>query len=197
MYDFRRMSEVDRRKVIAERKTRNFPLHRPPHLELGKGWYFITAACFEHRHHFQKSNELTALTRRLLAGFNDAEISVGGWVVLPNHYHLLVDVKCLKDVGRVVGPVHGRAGQYANLRDKTPGRKVWFKYADRKIRSKRHYLTCLHYIIMNPVKHGFVDSPAQWPWSSFHDLVAEEGEAWIEGLKRDYPLLDFGKGWDR
>jgi len=49
---------------------------------------------------------------------------------------------------------------------------------------------------MNPVKHGFAASPADWPWSSYHELLAGQGHSWIEDLQREYPLLDFGKDWD-
>ncbi len=196
MYDYRRMTDEQRKQVVAERRAREFPLHKPPHLDLGAGWYFISTACFEHRHQFKANNELTALTRRLLEGFADAGIPVGGWVVMPNHYHLLVKVDSVKQVGSVVGPVHGRSGRYANQRDNQTGRQVWYKYSDRKVRSERHYWTCLHYIIMNPVKHGFAPAPADWPWSCYHELLAEHGKTWIEDLQREYPLLEFGKGWD-
>ena len=31
----------------------------------------------------------------------------------------------------------------------------------------------LDYIHLNPVKHGHVTRPADWPWSSFHRYVAQ------------------------
>jgi len=70
------------------------------------------------------------------------------------------------------------------------------KYVDRKVRSERHFWTCLHYILFNPVKHGFSTSMAEWRWSSFHDLLKQHGQAWVEDLVRLYPLRDFGIGWD-
>ena len=54
----------------------------------------------------------------------------------------------------------------------------------------------LAYIAMNPVKHGFARNPSEWPWSCYHDLVAEHGIEWFHDLQREFPLLKFGTGWD-
>ena len=196
MYDYRRMTPEQREQVVETRRSRGYPLHKPPHQDLGSGWYLITGATFEHRHLFTQPSELTALQHRLLEAMTSACLPCAGWVVMPNHYHLLLQTGRMAEVGKVLGPVHGRSGHYANLRDQTPGRKVWYKYTDRKIRSERHYWTCLHYIIMNAVKHRFAQEMCDWPWSCSHELLQEYGQAWIDDLRREYPLRDFGKGWD-
>lgn len=196
MYDYRRMTKEEQTQVVLERRARGFPWHRPPHPKGAEGWYFITAACYEHAHHFAAANELTALQRRLFEAFGEVESECGGWVVMPNHYHALVTVSGFDKFGKAIGKVHGRSSRFANLRDQSPGRQVWYKYCDRAIRSERHYWTCLHYILANPVKHGFADAMNAWAWSCYHELLAEHGEAWIEELCREYPLLEFGKGWD-
>ncbi len=196
MYQYRRMTSGQRRAVVEERRARGFPLHKPPHLRSGEGWYFISAATYEHRHRFTASGELTALERRLLEACGEARIPCAGWVVMPNHYHLLVEVEGLAALGTSLGRVHGRSARYVNRRDGTAGRRVWYKYSDRKVRSERHYWTCLHYTILNPLKHGFATDPFEWPWSCIHALLAEHGETWLDDLRRDYPLCDFGRGWD-
>lgn len=194
MYEYRRMTAEQKRGVVEARRARGFPLHKPPHLKLGEGWYLVTAATYEHHHRFAAPAELTALERRLFEACDG--VPVAGWVVMPNGYHLLVQVKELSILGKALGTVHGRSARYANRRDGTVGRRVWYKYSDRKVRSQRHFWTCLHYIILNPVKHGFTTEPFDWPWSCIHGLVAEHGEAWVDDLRRDYPLRDFGRGWD-
>ena len=198
MYDYRRLTTEQQVEVVAHRVSRGLPWHKPPHPDYGSGWYFITAACYEHQHYFREPNELTALQRRLFEALAEAHCECGGWVVLPNHYHLLIkltDIK-LSGFGRAIGKVHGRSALYANRRDAAPGRHVWYKFSDRKIRSERHFWACLHYIIKNPVKHGHVDEPLDWPWSCVDERVAEHGSAWLESLCRDFPLKTFGDGWD-
>ena len=185
MYEYRRMTSEQRNAVVQARRARGYPLHKPPHLALG-----------EHRHHFAAPAELNALERRLLDALVEVAAPCAGWVVMPNHYHLPVQVGVMSTLGKALGRVHGRSARYVNLRDAARGRQVWYKYTDRKVRSERHFWTCLCYVLFNPVKHGFAGRPDDWPWSCFHELLAERGREWIEDLRRDYPLRDFGQGWD-
>ncbi len=196
MYDYRRMTPEEQAAVVEHRRSRGFPLHKPPHLAQGEGWYLITAATYEHRPYFDAPNEIRALEIRLLEAFTAAEIPCAGWVVLPNHYHALVHTDDLTRVGNAIGPVHGRSARYANSRDLTPGRKVWYKFNDRKMRSERHFWATLHYIMYNPVKHQYVDDVAAWPWSCVHELVTERGSDWLNDLIQGYPLADYGDKWD-
>jgi putative transposase len=196
MYDYRRMTPEERKAIVAFRQSRGVPLHKPAHPDQGPAWYLITAATFEHVPHFAQPRELTALVRRLLEAFDAASLPCAGWVVLPNHYHAVVQTETLSAVGRALGPVHGRSARYANQRDATPGRQVWYKFSDRKIRSDRHFWTCLHYVIWNPVKHALVRDILDWPWSCVHEMLVAHGPEWIDDLRRDYALRDFGRGWD-
>jgi putative transposase len=196
MYDYRRMSKAEQQEIVDLRVERGYPWHKPPHPAQGEGWYFITAATYEHRHHFAAPRELTALTRRLLEAFADTNLTCAGWTVLSNHYHALVHAPSPQTIGRAIGPVHGRSSHYANRRDNTLGRQVWFKFSDRKVRSEGHYWACLHYIIWNPVKHGHVEQMSDWPWACYHDLLQQHGSEWIDDLMRSYPLHDFGDKWD-
>jgi len=196
MYDYRHMTPEQRLEIIELRRSRGFPIHKPPHIEQGTGWYFITAACYEHRAHFTSPDDLKALETRILGTLADESVPCAGWVVLPNHYHALIHTQSLRDVGRTIGRVHGGTSRLANLRDQTPGRQVWYKFTDRKMRSERHYWATLHYIIRNPVKHGYVQEPEDWPWSSVHELISGNGREWLRELANNYPLGEYGEGWD-
>lgn len=195
MYTYRRMTPEQRAAVVAERIAHQRPWHKPHHPS-DPGWYLITAACYEHCLRFQQPTELSMLQVQLHQAFEFSGCQCGGWVVLPNHYHALLRIDSFKTFGRAIGRVHGRTASFANQRDNVLGRRVWYKYSDRKVRSERHYWTCLHYILMNPVKHEFVKQIEDWEWSCYHQVLAEQGRQWIDDLRRDYPLHDFGKQWD-
>jgi len=196
LYDYRRMTPAERKEAVEYRRTQGFPLHKPPHLDFGPGWYSLTAATFEHIQHFSNARELSAIEFHLLKNLRQCECQLGGWVVLPNHYHALIHTFRLAGAGKALGLLHGRSSHYANRRDGTQGRRVWYKFNDRQIRSERHFWTCLHYMIFNPVKHGYVDQMEHWAWSCVHELAAERGKPWVEDLCREFPLLEFGKDWD-
>jgi REP element-mobilizing transposase RayT len=43
---------------------------------------------------------------------------------------------------------------------------------ERTIRDERDYSAHMDYVHFNPVKHGLVTHPAEWPYSKFHKYVA-------------------------
>jgi hypothetical protein len=118
------MTPEQRQAVVELWRSRRFPLHKPPRPDPGEGWYFPTAATFEHRHHFTAPNELTALERRLLEALQTAALPCAGWVVLPNQSHAPVQAPMPVKEGWVLGLGHGRSARYAKLRDCTPWRRA-------------------------------------------------------------------------
>ncbi len=51
-------------------------------------------------------------------------------------------------------------------------RGIWQRrYWEHTIRDDRDYASHVDYIHFNPVKHGFVEHPAEWPFSSFRRCV--------------------------
>jgi putative transposase len=49
---------------------------------------------------------------------------------------------------------------------------VWQpRYWEHRIRDETDWYRHRDYIHLNPVKHGLVDEPTAWPWSSFHRHV--------------------------
>jgi len=47
-------------------------------------------------------------------------------------------------------------------------RRFW----ERHVRSEEEFAACVRYCHMNPVKHGFVERPKDWEWSSVHREIA-------------------------
>jgi putative transposase len=123
-------------------------------------------------------------------------MEIHAWAVLPNHYHLLVHVTEFGVLGDVFRLVHGPTAREWNLQDDALGRKVWYRFADRAIRSERHFYTSLNYIHYNAVKHGWVKSPYDWDPSSVHWYLAHEGREWLRDSWVRYPVRDYGQGWD-
>jgi len=53
-----------------------------------------------------------------------------------------------------------------------PHREVWQKrFWEHTIRDDRDFENHCHYIHYNPVKHGYVQRPVDWEFSSFHRFV--------------------------
>ena len=49
---------------------------------------------------------------------------------------------------------------------------IWQRrYWEHRIRDPRDYAAHFDYIHYNPVKHGHVSTPSDWPWSSIHRYI--------------------------
>lgn len=196
MYDYRRWSLQQRAQAVAERIQRGFPWHSPPHVDAPTTFRIITGTCLEHAHILSAPDRLTWFEQELLAHLRKQNLVCTAWVVLPNHYHILVKIDDIRDFTRRQGQLHGRTSFAMNREDAQRGRRVWYRCQDRCMRSERHYYTTLNYIHNNPVKHGYVESWDEWPSSSLHWYLQVKGRAWLEDVWREYPVLNYGEKWD-
>ena len=196
MYDYRKLTPAEREAVVRQRLERGFPRHGPPHPIRDRTYYFLTAACFEHRHHMRAQARRRTVLEKLREQSERHGVTLRAWVILPNHYHILAEVAAFDALGEFFRFVHGPTARLWNQLDSRPGRKIWYRYSDRAIRSARHYAVTLNYIHYNPVKHGWVTSPYDWQESSIHWYKAFYGRDWLRSLWTGHPVRDYGQGWD-
>ncbi len=159
MYDYRKLTPEQQERALRYRKLKGNPLHDLPHLCDLNGWFLISASTYEHKHHFRDDDDLAWLARELQDELEEAGIPCAAWVVLPNHYHVLVYCHPLSIVSEPLRRVHARTALGLNRRSGLIGRQVWYRYSDRRMRNERHYWTTVNYIHYNPVKHSHAPSP--------------------------------------
>ena len=94
-----------------------------------------------------------------------------GWIIhayclMGNHYHLLIETP-EPDLGAGMRHLNGR---YAIAFNARRGRKEHLfgeRYHPELVRSDRHLLLAIRYIVSNPVVAGLCRRPEDWAWSSF------------------------------
>ena len=197
-YEYRKLSAKERDDVVKYRQEHGYPLHAPPHPFRDAGAYLISAANFEHRPIMSSPERRTQFETRLLDSIQEIAEEITGWVILPNHYHILLAVDSLDAVSETLKYLHGKTSREWNIEDNLTGkRRVWYKFEDTFIRNNAHLHTTFNYIHYNPVKHGYVSNPFDWPWSSIHIYHEDNGPAWLqEQWNAHEPPVDFGMGWD-
>jgi len=165
--------------------------HHPPHLYLDDTWYMITSAVHQKRRLLQPEGYKDLVRdqlKALVAGFS---LRVAAWVILDNHYHLLIKSHVGAMLPSFLGRLHGRTSHDLNGRDGARGRQVWHNYWDTCIRTEADYWTRFNYIHHNPVKHGYAARSEDWPFSSYHYYLEHKGEEWQVDAFRRYPIVDF------
>ena len=93
------------------------------------------------------------------------------WVIMPNHVHVLTEVKQGFSLPRIVQSWKARTARKINLRLGETG-AVWYRdYYDRFIRNEDHYINTTSYILNNPVKAGLCQATTDWQFSWSRNLV--------------------------
>ncbi len=197
-YDYRKLTPAERKKILDERRKQGYPLHAPPHPFREEGTYLITAANYEHKHILQTPERRTLFESLLLESFQDVGAVITAWVILPNHYHILLSVEIFEIISDVLQYLHGSTAYRWNKEDGLTGqRKIWYRFSDRAIRNESHLQRAFNYLHYNPVKHGYVDDVYDWRWSSLFLYEDEKGKDWLRENWQNYkPSANFGKGWD-
>lgn len=149
--------------------------------------HYVTAVTFERTPIFN-DDECCSL---LIDALSDTRIKnpfkLIGYVLMPDHFHLLANPVALK-ITTVVGKLKGRAAsrilkflratnQFQTLKRLQLSRPlssgqthaVWLQdFSSIDIWSHKFIRQKLNYIHMNPVRAGLCDHPAKWRWSSYH-----------------------------
>ena len=197
-YDYRKLTPKERKEIVNYRREHGYPLHAPPHIFRDAGAYLISSANFEHKSIMKSSERRTEFETRLLNILRAIADDLIAWVVLPNHYHFLAYVQSLNHISAGLKHLHGSTSREWNLEDNLTGkRRVWYKFADTYIKNDTHLHIAFNYIHYNPVKHGYVSDPYDWPWSSLFIYDEDKGRDWLQEQWKTYtPPVDFGSGWD-
>ena len=164
--------------------------HRPPHLYVDNAWYFVTASTIDKVKILSSDEHLNLWVSIFKALIAEFKVKVTAWVVLPNHYHFLFLPKRGYDLGIFMKRFNGRTSYELNILDNRQGRNIWYSYWDSCIQGERDFWTRFNYIHTNPVKHGYVQKPEDWHFSSYRYYVRDDGDAWLKNSLHDFPIYD-------
>ena len=144
--------------------------------------HFITFSCYR-RVPFLRSVRAKNTFVQILGEVRDRYgFSLVGYVVMPEHVHLLMSeptrgtpstaIQVLKQrvSRRLRRKKRANAGQlnwsFEGAEDLLP--RFWQRrFYDFNVWSLKKRVEKLHYMHMNPLKRKLVDHPKDWPWSSF------------------------------
>jgi putative transposase len=94
---------------------------------------------------------------------------VWGFVVMPEHVHLLVSESQRALLANAIQSLKIASSRRTSQQRLLDGRHspLWQKrYYDRNLRSYAEFVEKLRYVHRNPVKRGLVEKPENWNWSS-------------------------------
>ena len=146
--------------------------------QLAGDLHFVTFSCYQRKPYLSSPAACSlfeAVVERIRIRYG---FSVIGYVVMPEHVHLLVSEPAGGPLSRAL---HAMKLSMSKLSQPRP---FWqSRYYDFNVFSGRKHVEKLRYIHRNPVKRGLVAKPEDWPWSSFrHYATGERGVVEIESF---------------
>ena len=165
--------------------------------------HFITCSCYRRQPQLGTVQRRDLFLKILEEARRKYRFVVHGYVLMPEHIHLLITEPEVGDPSVVMKVIKQRFARWRNrsrrrtssaqaaLWNSTP-EPVWQKrFYDFNVWSARKQIEKLRYMHRNPVKRGLVKQPDQWKWSSFRayaygepGLVRVKFQEWALEIKR-------------
>jgi putative transposase len=148
------------------------------------GTFFFTVACYRRQKIFAIPQNVELLRSAFRGVISTHPFSIDAVVVLPDHLHCVWKLpKGDSDFAmrwRLIKSAFSRRCSWEIPKEieasrmKKGERMLWQRrYWEHTIRDDSDFMRHLEYIHYNPVKHGYVNAPQDWPYSSFHRYVRE------------------------
>jgi putative transposase len=116
-----------------------------------------------------QSQRMAALFVDVLRSYHQkGAFTVHDFVVMPDHFHLLLSVEHRLSVEKAVQFVKGNFSFRAK-RELGVGHELWQRgFSEVRVLDREAFLAHRRYIGENPVKRGLAETPEEFPYSSFY-----------------------------
>jgi putative transposase len=140
--------------------------------------HFITFSCFRLNAHLALASARTLFEETMEQTRLRYQFCVIGYVVMPEHVHLLVSEPSEKLLSTAIHALK------LSMAKKSVQRPFWqARYYDFNVFTEHKHIEKLRYIHRNPVRRGLVKQPEDWQWSSFrHYATGKRGMVEIESF---------------
>jgi len=140
------------------------------------GSYFFTVVTLDRNPIFNNEECVEVLRQAFRKVMVTRPFQIDAMVILPEHLHCIWQMPD-GDVDyssrwREIKKAASR--QISTVTNKRNERMVWQRrFWEHAIRDEEDWRKHVDYIHYNPVKHGLVNQPGEWPWSSFSRAVSK------------------------
>jgi putative transposase len=141
--------------------------------------HFVTFSCYQRLSYLNTDVAYTCFERWLETLRARHDFEVHGYVLMPEHVHMLVSEPVKQSLGNTLRALKGQTSK------ELKGNRMHFwqkRYHDFNVFSEKKRIEKLRYLHRNPVVRGLVEKPEDWPWSSFRCYsTGERGRVEIVG----------------
>jgi putative transposase len=145
------------------------------------GTYFVTSRTWQSRELFVAESFSAVFLESLLRYRQEGAYSLHAFVLMPDHFHILLTLAPDKSLERVVQYIKGGSARRLAL-ERNMSFPVWQRgFSDYRIRDAADFAAHVRYIWENPVRKRLVTVANEFRWSSACDAYVLDGPP--QGLK--------------
>lgn len=148
------------------------------------GSYFFTVKALNRRSILIEAPYRTALRQAIIDVGSKLPFESIAWVLLPDHLHTIwrlpeTDANFSLRWALIKQHVTRFCTDRTRMLPMTESRQrrregtIWQRFWEHLIRDDTDFRNHIDYIHYNPVKHGYVTQPGDWPHSTFHRYVRD------------------------
>jgi putative transposase len=143
--------------------------------------FFFTATLQDRRSNMLVS-EIVTLRRAIQHVQVSRPFTIDAAVILPDHLHMVWSLPSgdadystrLRLIKHAFSTRVEAGAAPAGSKSRKGEKGIWQRrFYEHTIRDEDDYVTHVDYVHFNPVKHGYVSRPIDWPHSSIHRFVAK------------------------
>ncbi|PMO34085.1 REP-associated tyrosine transposase [Vibrio breoganii] len=169
-------------------------MSRPLRLEFAGALYHVTARGNERNWIFSQDDDFTLYLTVLDEVCERYNWVIHAYCLMSNHYHLLLETPD-GNLSKGMRQLNGVFTQKINRKHNRVGHLFQGRYKSIVVDQETYLLELCRYIVLNPVRAKMVDTPDEWQWSSWPNMVGNNSSP--DWLSTDSILLQFASDRDK
>ena len=153
---------------------------RPLRIEYPGALYHLTSRGNERKNVFLEDSDKVKFLEILLDYHDRYGILIHSYVLMDNHYHLVMETP-QGNLLKVMHGINSRYTGYFNRKYKRSGHLFQGRYKGILVEKAAYLLKLSRYVHLNPVRAKIVEKPETYKWSSYPGYIWKSKEVpWVE-----------------
>jgi REP element-mobilizing transposase RayT len=153
---------------------------RPLRIEFPGAVYHVTSRGNEKRRIFKSDRDRQAFLDFLGDGAKRFGWSITAWVLMTNHFHLVIQTP-EPNLSRGMHWINGSYAGWFNRQHKRWGHLFGGRFKAFLIDKETYFAEVLRYVVLNPVRAGLAPRPEKYRWSSYRATAGlEAAPEWLD-----------------
>jgi len=121
----------------------------------------------------------------------DHSLTIHAYVLMPNHYHLVVETADVL-ISKAMSDLLSRYSMYFNYKYERSGHLFQGRFKSIIVEKTSYFLELTRYVHLNPIRAGLVKRLQDYRWSSYIEYIGRDD--WRRISTQKWALSAFGNG---